>query len=177
VAVGVRRHDISREGESRSSLSQPGQGEPQAGGRHGWRHAQHEDRDHGRWQEQQQGVGVGLPGQIRVPRDTLRRNCRGWQRRRRIGPRLRGGPAVPVRAVYVRLELLGGESELLVHLLDGDGQRGAGGHWHAELQVNTAAAGGAERPGGGTGRVAAVLGLLAELAGKMLEQRDPSGRP
>jgi hypothetical protein len=29
----------------------------------------------------------------------------------------------------------------------------------------------------GTGRVAAVLGLLAELAGKMLEQRDPSGRP
>ena len=77
----------------------------------------------------------------------------------------------------MRLELLGGESELLVHLLDGDGQRGAGGHWHAELQVNTAAAGGAERPGGGTGRVAAVLGLLAELAGKMLEQRDPSGRP
>jgi hypothetical protein len=104
---------------------------------------------------------VGLPGQIRVPRDTLRRNCRGWQRRHRIGPRLRGGPAVPVRAVYVRLELLGGESELLVHRLDGDGQRGAGGHWHAELQVNTAA-GGAERPGGRTGRVAAVLGLLAE---------------
>jgi len=176
VAVGVRRHDISREGESRSSLSQPGQGEPQAGGWHEWRHAQHEDRDHGRWQEQQQGVGVGLPGQIRVPRDTLRRNCRGWQRRHRIGPRLRGGPAVPVRAVYVRRELLGGESELLVHRLDGDGQRGAGGHWHAELQVDTAA-GGAERPGGRTGRVAAVLGLLAELAGKMLEQRDPSRRP
>lgn len=59
-----------------------------------------------------------------------------------------------------------------MHRLDSDGQRGAGGHWHAELQVNTAAAGGAKRPGGRTGRVAAVLGLLAELAGKMLEQRD-----
>lgn len=99
-----------------------------------------------------------LPGMAAAPQDR---------------PRLRGGPAVPFRAVYVRLELLVGESELLVHRLDGDGQREAGGHWHAELQVNTAAAGVAERPGGRTGRVAAILGPLAELAGKNARTARP----